>query len=32
MPADSGPFRWNRFYWAVGGYTLVMILLLYLLG
>ncbi len=32
MPADSNPFRWNRLYWAVAGYTLVLTLLLYLIS
>lgn len=32
MPVDSRPIRWNRFYWAVAGYTLVLTLLLYLIS
>ncbi len=32
MPDGSKPFRWNRLYWAVAGYTLVLTLLLYLIS
>ena len=32
MPADSKPIPWNRLYWAVAGYTLILTLLLYLIS
>ncbi len=32
MPADSNSVPWNRLYWAVAGYTVVLVLLLYLIS
>ena len=32
MRVDSKPIRWSRIYWLVGGYTVVLTLLLYLIS
>lgn len=32
MQVDLNSVPWNRLYWAVGGYTLVLIILLYLIS
>ncbi len=32
MPVDLKSVPWNRLYWAVAGYTVILVLLLYLIS